>query len=846
MLAESFRSIHPEGQMAVLVLDDLRRDVDSDTEPFELYGLDDLGVEVPELHRMAAMYDVLEFAAAVKPWFLEAVLDSGAPHVLYFDPDIQVFGALDRLADLAGEHGIVLIPHTSAPYPHDETTIAETETLHAGIFDLGCIGVSQSARPFLGFWQERIRREGFRNPPGSLVTDQRWMNFVPVMFDNAIVRDPEYNVAYWNLHSRTLEWTGDRYEVDGRPLAFFHFSGYSPDVPLRVSKHQGATPGIILGEHVDLARLFEAYAASLIDHGYDPHEQARYGFEQMADGSPIDPTVRLLYRRMTEEAERRGVLGPPDPFDPAEVAQLIELLNEAPESEGDPGHLTLYLGTLYAMIPNLHDMYPDPQFTDRPAYLKWALAEADAGRISPALVTVPPGTGDPSEIPERQSASRWASPSALQSGITVAGYFNAELGVGEGGRLMVQVVEATGIDFATLMTTAWNSRQRHPFEMKGEAKRNFDTNIVAVNADEFPDFARLVGPEFFSGRYTIGQWAWELDEFPAVFRPALDLVDEVWALSEFNRASIAAITDKPVFTVPLPILEPAVAPGLDRASFGLPEGLMFLFCFDLLSILERKNPLGLIDAFKRAFSPGEGPVLVLKVLNGERRIDDLQRIRWACKSRPDILIIDDYLGHDEYGALLASADCYVSLHRSEGLGLTMAEAMALAKPVIATGYSGNLDFMNSDTAYLVPWEPTSVPADCDPYPVGARWADPDLDTAALLMRHVALHREEAAEKGRRGRQAIREEHGIDRAVAFVRQRFEEIQQDRSRIAAPGASATFDTFGEGQPAARSSSPVRAAAQLVVRRMRRRLDKHTKTDSKAVAKTLESLAAAQERG
>ena len=107
-----------------------------------------------------------------------------------------------------------------------------------------------------------------------------------------------------------------------------------------------------------------------------------------------------------------------------------------------------------------------------------------------------------------------------------------------------------------------------------------------------------MGQEFFSGRYTIGQWAWELDEFPSRFWPTLDMVDEVWALSEFNRASIGSVTDKPVFTVPLPILAPTVAPGLDRASFGLPDGLTFLFCFDLLSIFERKNPVGLVDAFQ--------------------------------------------------------------------------------------------------------------------------------------------------------------------------------------------------------------------------------------------------------
>ena len=189
------------------------------------------------------------------------------------------------------------------------------------------------------------------------------------------------------------------------------------------------------------------------------------------------------------------------------------------------------------------------------------------------------------------------------------------------------------------------------------------------------------------------------------------------------------------------------------------------------------------------------------------------------------MIIDDYLRHDEYGALMALADCYVSLHRSEGLGLTMGEAMALGKPVIATGYSGNLDFMTSETAYLVPWRPISVGADCDPYPVGATWADPDLDAASRLMRHVASHREEAADKGRRARQAVEDGHGMDRAVEFVRQRFEAIQRDRSIVAQRAVRVPIDLPSSAEaPGARSFSPVRAVARPIIRRLRQRHDEH----------------------
>jgi glycosyltransferase involved in cell wall biosynthesis len=219
-------------------------------------------------------------------------------------------------------------------------------------------------------------------------------------------------------------------------------------------------------------------------------------------------------------------------------------------------------------------------------------------------------------------------------------------------------------------------------------------NIVAVNADQLRNFARHVGSGFFEGRYTIGVWAWELDEFPDVWSDAFSMVDEIWASSEFSRCAFAGATTKPVFTFPLPVLPPRPRPGLNRAGLGLPDGFIFHFAFDFLSGVERKNPSGLIKAFTAAFAPGGGPTLVLKAVNGDQRLAQLEELKLLAAKRPDIVVIDRYLDHEANATLMDACDCYVSLHRSEGFGLSMAEAMALGKPVIATAYSGNLDFMD--------------------------------------------------------------------------------------------------------------------------------------------------------
>jgi len=225
---------------------------------------------------------------------------------------------------------------------------------------------------------------------------------------------------------------------------------------------------------------------------------------------------------------------------------------------------------------------------------------------------------------------------------------------------------------------------------------------------------------------------------PAPLDAAFDLVDEVWAATSHMQAAIErnAPDHVSVHLMPIPLVAPAVADGLDKASFGLEDRFTFLFSFDFMSVVERKNPTGLLEAFMQAFAPNEGPVLVVKTINGHRRLDALERLRWQARDRSDIVIIDGYFDHGMSGALMAACDSYVSLHRAEGLGLTMSEAMALGKPVIATAYSGNVDFMTDSTAILIPAEPILIGSKAAPYDPTSSWVQPDLDAAAVAMRRL--------------------------------------------------------------------------------------------------------------
>ena len=265
-------------------------------------------------------------------------------------------------------------------------------------------------------------------------------------------------------------------------------------------------------------------------------------------------------------------------------------------------------------------------------------------------------------------------------------------------------------------------------------------------------------------------WAWEVEKLPHSTFRAFPLVDEIWGLSHFIKNSLDRHSPVPVHVLPLPIVEPEVDPSITRATLGLPEGFVFLFIFDHLSVLARKNPLGVIEAFSRAFEPGEGPTLVIKSINGDRCRTDRERVRHAASGRDDIVLIEDYLSAAHTTALTALCDCYVSLHRSEGFGLTMAEAMALGKPVIATGYSGNLDFMDPDTALLVPYDEVAVGLGAAPYSATAVWAEPDQGAAAAYLRKVYDSPDFGADLGRAGQRRVIEQHSLAATAAFLSER----------------------------------------------------------------------------
>jgi glycosyltransferase involved in cell wall biosynthesis len=284
----------------------------------------------------------------------------------------------------------------------------------------------------------------------------------------------------------------------------------------------------------------------------------------------------------------------------------------------------------------------------------------------------------------------------------------------------------------------------------------YDTTIYLAAVNSFPDeWYGRAGLWLRPGVRRIAVWYWETEEVPAEWVPKLQWPDEVWAPTRFLADAFRKVVRVPVVPM-LPGVElPPFAP-LPRSRFGLRDDrFVFLFTFDMNSTMARKNPLGLIAAFRQAFAPHEPVDLVVKVSRGEADPVAFARLRDACADA-GVRLLNETMPRAEVLALFAACDCYASLHRAEGFGLGMAEAMLLGKPVIATDYSGNRDFTTPETSYLVRCRRATCDTATGPYPAGAVWADPDLDHAAELLRRVFDHRDDARAVAERGRRAVSE------------------------------------------------------------------------------------------
>ena len=402
----------------------------------------------------------------------------------------------------------------------------------------------------------------------------------------------------------------------------------------------------------------------------------------------------------------------------------------------------------------------------------------------------------------RANAPAAALPTAVRrdefgaaAGVNVFAYARGQSGLGESARLYIRALLARGYPVAVHNVDIDIPHGMDDTSLDGIIGTDtpYGTNLVFVNPDYLDDAMASIGRERLAGRHTIACWFWELENFPEEWLPALQVVDEIMVSSRFIGEAIGSVTDKPLLHVPLPVDE-VDDRGLQRADFGLDENaFIFLTSFDFNSFLARKNPLAVIDAFRKAFADGRADVrLLIKSSNGHRHPEKLRELLNAVAADRRIMVRDEVIDRGDMQALQRCADAYVSLHRAEGFGLGLAECMRMGKPVIATAWSGNMEYMTADNSCLVDYRLVPVGEGEYLHYTGQRWAEPDVGHAAAHMRRLVEDPQFAAMIGTQAASDVGEKLSPHTAAARIIHRLQTLSLASGAI--PGATGSVSVAG----------------------------------------------------
>lgn len=327
-----------------------------------------------------------------------------------------------------------------------------------------------------------------------------------------------------------------------------------------------------------------------------------------------------------------------------------------------------------------------------------------------------------------------------KDGINLIGNIRAETGLGQSSRLVADELEASGIPYSIyqydqlgIMAEGWYQQ----YENKISNELPYNINLIHINPHELGLAFKQSHDTIWNGRYNIGFWLWELEEFPDEWVPCFHCMDEIWTPSKFITDSIQRKTDLKVVTIPyhVGLIIPEKSKCQYRKKFNLPvDKFLFLMMYDRTSMTERKNPEAAIEAFKIAFSKDEEVGLVIKINNSSEK--EINMIRSTLSEYSSVYFITDILERQQVNELIYCVDAIVSLHRAEGFGLVLAEAMLLGTPTIATNWSSNTEFMTKETACMVDAELITIDRDIGAFKKGNRWAEPDVKQGARYMRKL--------------------------------------------------------------------------------------------------------------
>ncbi|MEQ9315284.1 MAG: glycosyltransferase family 4 protein [Henriciella sp.] len=802
--------------------------------PFPVINAEDLGLA--EIWDMAIRYSIVEFNTAIKPTAIQHLMDKGFDRVTYLDPDIAVFKKMAHLTEMhdAG-HDLILTPHSTSPLI-DGKDPDDIRLMRTGAYNLGFVSVQDSpdTRALLDWWQTQLLSNCRVDLDNGLFVDQKFMDLAPSYCSRTyILRHTGYNVAYWNLASRTIEKVDNVWKAGGDDLHCFHFSGVVPDNPKILSVHQNRFTADNIGE---LQFILADYLEQLNAYRGDAFAALPYAFGRFSDGTDVPD----IYRKVFAAENKTAIRARRDAFSPD-----LSLL-DAPDHAFDQSEypITKAMTAIWKIRPDLRDSFNLSDRRGQEAYCRWFLSAAEReyqlpqnayasvraalefsdaehaasmkGRFARKVMRVSFGetslarrafrslphgararirdlvvrsASGHSPYGARVAASTHKS-TTLKPGFALFGYMSAISGVGEGVRRMTSILGAAGLESSNHLIDAHGHPSEQTDLKAGSASEPspFNCALFHINADQTPNVMNSLPASAIRGRYRVGYWAWELPSLPDAYTEALDYVDEVWVPSDFVRRAVQEKTNKPVHVVPHAV--PRKPDSREtRLNFGLPANNFLVLCaLDLKSHVARKNPLAAYEAFCKAFPEPyskEGPRLVMKIISGPDQLSASRDIFAKLRNDKRVIFIDLPLRAERYTALQRLCDAYISLHRSEGFGLNIAECMLLGKPVIATDYSGNTDFLSDNLGYPVPYNLVPVREGEYPESEGQVWAEPNVDYAAEMLRRVHDKPREARARGLAAKEHMQRHYSVESISELVLAHYARIQDTAfSKSAAP--------------------------------------------------------------
>ena len=633
-----------------------------------------------------------------------------------------VAGPLTGLHDGGGD--LVVVPRVHALPPPDGRAPTLADLIDAGRYCTSVLLARPGAAASLAAMQQLLCTETELTAGQVVEAAVEWLGGSPS-------DDPALGVGWWRPPQG--------------PIALVDLEGFDPEQPWLLRPTE-APARVLFSDHPDLA----AVVAEGVDQVLPPCEL------RLPGGIAVDATLRAIVADVVRAHRTTGVPLCPPPF--ARTPAFLRWASQPDEAH--PTGLGPYWEEVRERRGDVRRAYPEVAVGRLAGFQQWAddrwHAEGESFLFRPPEVRRVYGARDEDRKP---------------GGVNLIGYLDRASGLGEAARDLGTAFEAAGLEVSRVALGGTTSPLADQAPECSQALR-YDTNVIVVTAEQFSRVRDQLGVDPYDGRRTIGYWFWELDTPSELARAAAPLVDEIWVASAFAEDTFADRLGRPVRRVPLP--RPELVPsGKSRADLGLDEGrFTFLCSFDLLSDVVRKNPVGVVEAFTAAFAPDEGPILVIKSINGQRRWDDIERVRIAAGGRPDIRFWDENLDRGDQLALIRAADCLASLHRSEGLGMQLLEAMALDTVVLATGYSGPADFLDPAWSEVIPFTLAPIGRGSAAYPRDGRWAEPDLEAAAQAMARLAHDPAHVARLVARARVRVEELPGLTAVGLLARSALE--------------------------------------------------------------------------